>query len=520
MKLTTLLTAADDFPEREALVSGDRTLTRRQVRDNITGLSRHLGLVGVRPGDRILLLARKSEALVTLIHACLDQGIVFVPLDCDTPRERLGYIIADCAPVAAVVSDELADRLGPELLAPIPLLLSFDGVENQPRCHRLDMGPEAAGATAVHAPARAELDDQDLAYIMYTSGSTGAPKGVAVSRGALANFLGAAIERAGYSESTRFLSFFPLHFDPILMEIIAPWITGGTVVLFGPFLFVNDLVKALQQYAITDFSCTPNVLTMLVGRASRFDQYEWPHLRSIWFGGERANVPDVKAIRQVVPSVHLFNGYGPTETVVACSVHTVSDDDLDSESLPIGTPLDSVLFRIGAEGREVLEDDVAGELLVGGGQVMTTYWGATDPDANGFVQIDGTTYFRTRDLVSRRNGVYHFIDRIDDMVKIRGFRIFPSEVVRALNDMAEIHQAYVFAAPDGSHLVAVVESEALSSMDPTQAGRLVADHLADRVPSYMIPSLTIARPLLPRMSSGKLDTQCIRTLVREKEATA
>ncbi len=517
MRLARILAANHTSGNGEAIVSDTQVLRHKDAAHCVDSLIEQMHDVGVGREHRLMVLARKSVETVALVHACLKAGIVFVPVDPDAPAERLRFILNDCAPHAMVVDRASLDHLGKgAVVLPSVPVLAFDDDLDRPMITKLDL---SRPTNRSEPQSGSTSEDDDLAYIMYTSGSTGVPKGVAVSRGALANFISGSLKRAGYDESTRFLSFFPLHFDPVLMEIIVPWVLGGTVVLFGTFLFINDLVRALQQHAITDFSCTPNVVSMLVGRVSSFAAERCPHLRSIWFGGERAHVPDIRAFHESAPSVRLFNGYGPTETVVACSVHEVTSADLEKDNLPIGAPLPGVHFTLWADGKEVIVDDEPGELLVGGSQVMTGYWGVEDDTVTGFVRVGRDRLFRTRDLVTRRNGIYYFLDRVDDMIKVRGFRVFPSEVSRALNSLEDVSDSYVFADHTRSFLVAAVESNTLGRVDPTKLPQVIARHLASKVPSYMVPSKVLVQDSLPRMRSGKLDTQAIKNMTDLEDST-
>jgi len=350
------------------------------------------------------------------------------------------------------------------------------------------------------------LGPEDAAYLIYTSGSTGTPKGVLVSQGAIGSFIRSAIQRAGYDEHTRFLNFFPLHFDPVFMEIFVPWVVGGACVLFDRFLFIKDLVKALQRHAITDFSCTPNVITMLVSRFARFFRYEWNHLRSIWFGGESPNIKDVANFMRLAPQVRLFNGYGPTETVVACSLHHL--EGFPEGPIPIGTPMPGVEFHLVSQGRLVEQGE--GELYVSGAQLMSRYWNSTAEQD--FTLLNGRRCFRTHDLVHRQGEVYFFLGRTNDMIKVRGYRVFPQEVEKVINAYSQVTASMVYLPQGSEELAALIECPQVEN--PTSDHKL-RNFLRQKLPPYMVPEHLHLISALPRLSNGKLDKAKIKTMLNQ-----
>ncbi len=473
--------------------------------------------LGLRPGDRVLIAMTKSIPAIAGIYAALATGVVFVPLDPDSPLPRLRHIVADADPGLVLVDAAMHERAG-ELLAG-RTLAAFEDLGAD--VHRLaassgqgaPSSAQNAASSAYGVPPeeifRDRRNSSETAYTMYTSGSTGTPKGVCVPRSALASFLAAAVQRAGYSAETVFLNFFPLHFDPVLMEILVPWALGGQVVVMDRMRMVNDVVEQLHEAQVTDLSCPPNLISLLVGRFSSYPRRPSSTLRSIWFGGESPNVEHVRRFQEISPQVQLFNGYGPTETVIACSLYDVPDlrEQGDDWEMSIGTPFRRVHFElIDDDDREIVEDDVTGELLVGGAQLMSGYRGL-DPDdleANGFVERPSGRHYRTGDLVFRRDGRYFFVGRRGGLVKLRGYRIHPAEVERALTDVAGVSAAVVLLDARLDGLRAIVEGHGVDQA-------LLLRELEASLPSYMVPERIDVLGELPRLSSGKLDLQRIRS---------
>ncbi|PYG90237.1 amino acid adenylation domain-containing protein [Ruminiclostridium sufflavum DSM 19573] len=492
-----------------AFISGDTEVSAPEFLKISYGLCKRLCGFGLKKGDRLLILAPKSITSIAYIFSCMLEGYIFTPVDTATPEERLRFIINDCKPGGIVVDTDNINRLGEAFFNDYPEMLIFPVEAAGESLFSLEAFGDS-GACQSNKPSG--LKDEDKAYIIYTSGSTGTPKGVTVCRSALASFIESSIRKARYTENIRFLNFFPLHFDPVLMEIIMPWVVGGTTVIFNKFLFINDLVKELQKHRITDFSCTPNIISMLVGRISHYHKYEWPSLRSIWFGGESANINDLKRFREITPEVVLFNGYGPTETVIACSLREITEEDLNKDILPIGTPMDEVVFTIVNNGQEVAEDYTAGELYVSGEQLMDGYWGKpAEDEKNNFAYFNGKKHYKTDDNVYRSRGLYYFVGRKSAMIKLRGYRIYPLEIEKALNSLEEIEYSCVVLDEKNSVLVGIVELKDIFKKE-AEINEKIVSKLKDKLPAYMIPEKILYEDRLPRMDTGKLDIRKIREM--------
>ncbi len=501
--------------DNKAFISGETEISTQEFLKISNSICLQLRNRGFKKFDRLLILAPKSITSIAFIYSCMFDGYIFTPIDTTTPEERLSFIIEDCKPRGVVVDRANMDRLGESFFNQYPDLVLFpveivcDNVFSE-----LD-SPNMFLDESSYIKA-SDLKDEDGAYIIYTSGSTGTPKGVTVCRSALASFIQSSITKARYTRDIVFLNFFPLHFDPVLMEIIMPWVVGGTTVIFSKFLYINDLVKALQKYKITDFSCTPNIISMLVSRISHYHKYDWSMLRSIWFGGESANVNDLKSFVEITPNVVLFNGYGPTETIIACSLHEITKNDLDKEILPIGTPMDEVQFTIVNNGQVVEKDGEVGELFVSGAQLMDGYWGKPADDINNnFIYLNGKRHYKTDDNVYKSNGLYYFVGRRSAMIKLRGYRIYPLEIENAFNSLDEIENSCVMLDEKNNLLVGVIELNDMYK-DDAEIYEKIVSKLKGKLPGYMIPEKILYQDRLPRMDTGKLDIRKIRTMLEVK----
>ncbi|QSF44392.1 AMP-binding protein [Paenibacillus tianjinensis] len=504
MRLRQLLHRRQLAPDRPAFIHRDRTCADTEFLQMVTNAVYLFRSIGLERGDRLIIASAKSISVIAVIFACLEEGIVFVPIDYSSPKERIHYILGNSGAMAIFLDQVVMDRVGGATFTSVKDLTVIRDIPMEPIVH------EISNAVSINAAPEGE----DLAYLIYTSGSTGIPKGVAVQRAALASFLEAAAAKAGYSSDTRFLNFFPLHFDPVLMELLVPWVVGGTTVVFDRFVFIDSLIEVLQKHRITDFSCTPNIISMLVSRFSNYPRYSWDFLRSIWFGGESANASDLQKFHGISPHVKLLNGYGPTETVVACCVHELERGDYEKGVIPIGRPLPGVEFLLITTGEVIIGDgEGVGELYVGGAQLMKGYWGHfNDPSANKFVMLRDQIYYKTDDQVYQENGVYYFAGRSGNMIKMRGYRIYPQEVENTIRQIEMVGACYVFMDERGDYLVAAVE---VDQPDIKFEAVLleIKEFVSTRLPAYMIPGYYAIERKLPRLSNGKLDLNKIRGLV-------
>lgn len=434
----------------------------------------------IQAGDVVAICGPKDLRSVAFIYACVLSGIAWVPLDENAPDARLRKIINDCTPKALYDAREHRD----------------DPLDD--RAVMLAAPPAASDSDAV---VRVLIDDDTPAYLIYTSGSTGAPKGVLVSRRALTVFLENAIAAVGYSKVTRFLSFFPLHFDPVLMEIFVPWITGGRCQLFPGMKAPNDLLFALAELHITDFSCTPNVIDLLTSRVSAYHDIDLPRLQTIWMGGDKPNPAAIVRFRDRYPYVRLYNGYGPTECVVACALQRIPDAVDGDSDLTIGIPFPGVCFRL-----EGVDDgaDGTGELLIGGCQLMIGYYGDHERTSAAFREDEnsGLRYYRTGDLFERIDSQYFFRGRISRMFKIRGFRVDPSEIEAAiLTAEQNPGRAYVHLVEAA---VPYIRAE-IETQERAPSSELLADRIAEILPAYMCPEDFRYWQTFPLLTNGKVD---------------
>jgi amino acid adenylation domain-containing protein len=362
-----------------------------------------------------------------------------------------------------------------------------------------------------HAPvAAACLAPHDgLAYVLYTSGSTGVPKGVKLShRNGLA-FVDWAVRELDLGPSDRLSSHAPFHFDLSIFDIFAAAQAGAPLVLIPrqASVFPTELVKVIDRQQITVWYSVPSILTMIATRGG-LAPGSLPSLRVVLFAGEVFPTKYLRTLMGQLPAVRFCNLYGPTETNVCTwyDVPPIPDDEI--QPIPIGRAIDDVEAIVVTEAGTLAGVGEVGQLLVRGPTVMQGYWGDPDRSQRSLVRHPfdpecADLLYRTGDLVEwLPDGDLRFLGRTDDQVKSRGYRIELGEIETALHAHAAVVECVVVALPDevfGNRLEAiVVVREAVTSVELTEL-------CASLVPRYMVPEAFHLRDELPKTSTGKID---------------
>ena len=479
-------------PEAVAISCGGRSMTYREVEEAANRLAHLLAGQGVGPGECVgLLLERSAEAIVAMV-AVLKTGAAYLPIDPGLPAARIGFMVADAAPMAAITTTGLADRLeGCELLV---IDVEDPRIPTQP-------------TTALPCPA-----PEDIAYLIYTSGTTGTPKGVAVTHHnvtQLLEALDAGLELAGQV----WTQCHSLAFDFSVWEIFGALLSGGRLVVVPDSVVRSpaDFHALLVAEQVSVLSQTPSAFYALqTADALSPELGHQLKLETVVFGGEALDP------QRLGPWLHnhpgpprLINMYGITETTVHASLREIVDGDVDSSASPIGVPLAHLGFFVLDGWLRPVPAGVVGELYVAGRGLACGYVGRAGLTGSRFVACPfggpGARMYRTGDLVCwGADGQLRYVGRADEQVKIRGYRIELGEVQAALAGVDGVDQAVVIARedrPGDKRLVGYVTGTA----DP--AGLRAA--LAERLPAYMVPVAVVGLAALPLTVNGKLDTRAL-----------
>jgi len=506
--------AAHADPSREAVRCRGVSLTYGELEGASNGVARALIEGGVRRGDRVALCLPKRVEAVAAIYGILKAGAAYVPLDPKAPPMRLGMIAADCA-VRAVVGEPEPARVTLRAMEgnrPELVVLVGEGEAGE------DLGGRVVGfgdatsdphATDPGVPAT----EEDLAYILYTSGSTGVPKGVMLThRNALA-FVRWCADAIGVGPEDRLSNHAPFHFDLSVFDLYLAAVGRAAVLpvpeedtYLGP-----SLLRFIQDQRITVWYSVPSALMLLTRVAG---PGAIPSVRTIAFAGEVYPTRHLRELRRLAQEAELWNLYGPTETNVI-TAHRVEELPQDDRTLPIGSACSGAeVFALKEDGAVGGVGEV-GELFARGPTVMRGYWGQPEKTAEVLVpdprrpDLPGRVY-RTGDLVRlREDGAYDFLGRRDHQIKSRGYRIELGEVEAALTSHPSILEAAAVAVPHEQWGTAIVACVVPKKGAPPLRENDVKRHVARRLPRYMVPASVAIMDDLPRTSNGKIDRQRI-----------
>jgi amino acid adenylation domain-containing protein len=508
-QLVTRAAAAD--PAREAVRWQDRSLTYGELDAASSGIARALVDGGIRHGDRVALFLPKTPEAVAAAYGVMKAGAAYVPIDPMAPVVRAATIAADCEVAAVVTTPGRLAALTSEMRGHRPDLAIV--VEGGEEAEPVDV-PTIAYADATADPGAADpgvpVIDTDLAYILYTSGSTGVPKGVMLTHRHALTFVEWCADRIGTRPDDTFSSHAPLHFDLSVFDLYVAAYGGARVAIVpeGQAYFGRDLARFARELGVTVWYSVPSAL-ILLARAAGPEGF--PGLRAVVFAGEVYPTKQLRALRPLVPNAALWNLYGPTETNV-CTYYRVDELPKDDRPIPIGRACENTeVFALREDGAVAGEGEV-GELYVRGSAVMKGYWGRPERTAEVLVPNPLSPnvpelLYRTGDLVRLRpDGNYDFLGRRDHQIKSRGYRIELGEIEAALNAHEDVEEAVAVAVPHeewGKAIVAYVVGKDGASLGATA----IKGHVAKRLPRYMVPAAVEVVDALPRTSTGKVDRQ-------------
>jgi amino acid adenylation domain-containing protein len=507
MRLETLLEAsARKTPDAPAAfeVNGD-SVNYKSLEKIAADIAALLTSAGVQAGDRVGMCVPKSIPALATVFGILKAKSAYVPVDYGSPVSRNVFIFNDCAVSAIVVDNSVADQLALELGGGWERI-GFPGADEIPAQFSILK-------RAIH-PGRHNNFDQDLAYILYTSGSTGLPKGVVHSHATALAFIDWCSAEFGPVAADRFSSHAPFHFDLSILDIYVPIKNGASVVLIDSETGKQPgtLAGVIERLQITIWYSTPSILRMLV-EYGKLDERDCRSLRIVNFAGEVFPIKHLRALMACWPWPAYYNLYGPTETNV-CTYYRLpaSLPDESQTTLPIGQKCSDDETRVVDSDGQVVATGREGELVVAGGSVMLGYWNLPDRNAEAFLKMSGRDWYRTGDIVREdADGNLFYLGRSDRMVKRRGYRVELGEIEAALHRHPSIPEAAVIARTNGDGEIQVIAYIAWAEA-PAPSIIKLKQFCAKNLPLYMSPDAFKVLPTLPKTSTDKVDYQKLKEM--------
>ena len=497
------------YPERPVAVDPDgTTLTYRELDERANRIAGFLVERGVRAGDRVGLVLPKSTDALSIVFGVMKAGAAYVPVDYSSPAERIRTILTDCQVRAAFI-----DRRRPDLadVSDVAILLGPDAHEG---ADTFVAGAFTWNTVLAHSPCVPDVAARhadDLAYILYTSGSTGIPKGVMLTHLNATSYVDWCSEVFAPAENDRFSSHAPFHFDLSILDIYVPIKHGARVDLIPDDLGKNprDLAAFIASHQITVWYSTPAILSLLA-EFGQLSQLDFSSLRLVLFAGE---VFPVKQLRKLVTkwrSPLYYNLYGPTETNV-CTYAAIPTPipEARTEPYPIGWACSHCEALVIDTDDQPVKAGEEGLLYISGPSVFSGYWARPAESAAVFLERDGVRWYNTGDVVREdAEDGFIYMGRRDRMVKRRGYRIELDEIQTGLYRHPSIQDAAVISAPHpeaGVRIICYLVAPEGSRPSMVEMKAFCNQHL----PSYMNPDVFIFVDSLPRTSTNKTNYQAL-----------
>jgi len=507
--------SAERFPDKTALVCGDRRVSYTALHQASRGLAGALLELGLQRQDRVVIFCENSIEAVTALFGILMAGGIFVMLNPAMKARKLAYILNNSGARAVIAQ---ADRA----------MLMREAISEAPAVRHVVWVGSSKSAAGPGAPAIAEHlweallgeaekrpgilpaagIDVDLATIIYTSGSTGEPKGV---MSAHCNVVAAARSITGYLQNTPddvILDTLPLSFDYGLYQVFMAALFGGTVVLEPSFAFPYRVLERLVQERVTGFPIVPTVAALLL-QMQDLSRFDFSSLRYITNTAAALPVAHIRRLLAIFPGKRIYSMYGLTE----CKrVAYMPPEKLPERPGSVGIAMPNCeVFVVDEDGRKLGANQV-GELVVRGANVMQGYWNAPEETAKRFRpgRYPADTLLHTGDLFRQdEEGFLYFVGRKDDMIKTKGERVSPKEIENIICEMEGVAEAAVIGVPDDI-LGQAIKAFVVCSRNPGPTDAAVIHHCKKHLEPFMVPKEVVFRDALPRTASGKIDKKPLR----------
>lgn len=487
-----------------AIVDGKTQLSYAELAIHSNSVALALKSAGLKKGDVVALYLDRSPELIACMLGIMKAGGVFLPVDTELPQKRIQYLLSHSGSQWALTSQQLKQQLS-----------EWSGTEVKV------IAVEECTKQSEPKEVEVAIDSMDQAYLLYTSGTTGQPKGVQVHHKALHNYASwAAAEYVG-NEGGSFPLFTSISFDLTLTSIFIPLVTGNTVVIYNDDGADQEhsVIRALKDNQVDIIKMTPSHLRLL--READLPEPGKIRLQKMILGGEAL---DTQLAREILGKFNgnltLFNEYGPTEATVGCMIHRF-DPDCSSLTVPIGVPAANTEIYLLDEDLQLVPEGVKGELYISGAGLASGYLFDEALSAEKFIAnpfAEKKRLYRTGDLARRtRQGTMEYLGRVDEQVKINGYRIELDEINHHLRNYAGVVDSVIIPKEINGrkslYAYLITENGSVSETE-------LKSHVTTSLPFYMIPTRITCLEAFPMTGNGKIDHKALAAITIENQPEA
>ncbi len=485
--------------DKVAIVEGDKQYTYRELQQQANQLAYWLKQQGIGKDQRVAICLPSGIRFIVSMLAVVKVNASYVPIETNQPKEHIDDLIRKAKVVIAIT----------------------DGSTNWHQTFNWSIQEDTLIERSLVKEETTTVCPESIAYIMFTSGTTGEPKAIPIRQDSLANHIDDAITRYSFNTDDRILQFSSLGFDISVEEIWGSLCSGATLVVYNRRdLALSSFENVIAEQKITTLDLPTAYWHTWVG--AKLSVHKLKSLKKIIVGGEATHSQALRKWREQLPNVQWFNTYGPTETTVVATVWQAPKSDKIPDLIPIGSPIQNVTCLVLDEQQKLVPPGVVGELCIGGIGLTPGYFCRPNLDSKAFFNktINGKTcrLYRTGDRVHWGiDGQLVFHGRSDNQVKLRGYRIELSAVENELSQCHGVKQAHASIQQLGSHpvLVAYVTVDLISKVTSQQ----ILNELRQRIPGYMVPSALALMDTLPMTPNGKIATTQLQPIELQNSDT-
>ncbi len=492
--------AAERFPERIAVIHGARGVSYAALRERAADLAGRLTEAGLVPGERVLALLENSEEYVSTYFAVLQAGGILAPVGNQATAWGLGKVLADCGPSVVIGRGAILQAHARVIAGCSSVQITAD-VDSM--TFKVRRGDGRGRVRPASAPRAAESDN-DVALILYTSGTSGNPKGVMLTHRNLVANAASIVEYLKLTHEDRGMVILPFHYSYGNSLLTTHVMAGASMVLENSFVFPNLVLDKMAEAHVTGFAGVPSTFAILLNR-SNLRKRAFPSLRYVTQAGGAMSAKLAANLRDALPGTDVYIMYGQTEATARLTY--LDPSDLLRKPGSIGKAIPGVrISLLKADGTSAAPGEV-GEIVARGDNVMAGYWNS--PGETAAVLRDGALH--TGDLAREdEEGFLYIVGRQSEMIKTAGHRVSPKEIEEVIAGLPGVHEAAVVGVPDemlGQAIRAFVVCDRGARMAPNE----VLKHCSENLELFQVPRDVVFLEELPKSPSGKVDRAMLKT---------